>query len=244
MRDDVVMTRHLLVLADSLAFHGPVDTQAPTHPDLYPNVCARALGTDVKVDLVARFGWTARDAWWALTRDPMAFGVYVNRADYLILGVGGMDHLPAAVPTWLRDSIPYVRPGSLRRWVRRTYRLAAPKVIAASGGRMRQLPQQGTDRYLTRIVAAVRYYRPGIPIALVGPSAHAAPSYPSHRHHRLAVIAGLKWSRANGVEFMDVDNWVVPSLAAGTGNPDGIHWAWSVHESLGSALAIALTGPR
>lgn len=86
MRDDVVMTRHLLVLADSLAFHGPVDTQAPTHPDLYPNVCARALGTDVKVDLVARFGWTARDAWWALTRDPMAFGVYVNRADYLILG--------------------------------------------------------------------------------------------------------------------------------------------------------------
>lgn len=178
MRDDVVMTRHLLVLADSLAFHGPVDTQAPTHPDLYPNVCARALGTDVKVDLVARFGWTARDAWWALTRDPMAFGVYVNRADYLILGVGGMDHLPAAVPTWLRDSIPYVRPGSLRRWVRRTYRLAAPKVIAASGGRMRQLPQQGTDRYLTRIVAAVRHYRPGIPIALVGPSAHAAPRIP------------------------------------------------------------------
>lgn len=109
---------------------------------------------------------------------------------------------------------------------------------------MRQLPQQGTDRYLTRIVAAVRHYRPGIPIALVGPSAHAAPSYPSHRHHRLAVIAGLKWSRAYGVEFVDVDNWVVPSLAAGTGNPDGIHWAWSVHESLGSALAIALTGPR
>ncbi len=244
MRDDLVMTRHLLVLADSLAFHGPVDAQAPTHPDLYPNVCARALGTDVKVDLVARFGWTARDAWWALTRDPMAFGVYVHRADFLVLGVGGMDQLPAAVPTWLRDSIPYVRPGSLRRWVRRTYRLAAPKVIAASGGRMRQLPQLGTDRYLTRIVTAVRHYRPGIPIALVGPSTHAAPSYPSHRHHQRAVSAGREWSRASGVEFVDVDDWVAPSLAAGTGNPDGLHWAWSVHASLGSALATALTGPR
>ena len=35
-----------------------------------------------------------------------------------MLGVGQMDHLPASLPTWLRDGIPYVRPGSLRRQVR------------------------------------------------------------------------------------------------------------------------------
>jgi hypothetical protein len=236
--------RHLLVLADSLAFHGPEQTESPLHSGLYPNVCARALAADgspVQVDLVARQGWTARDAWWALTKDPMAFGVYVHRADFLVIGVGGMDHLPAAVPTWVRDSIPYIRPGALRRRARRAYRGASPRVIKLTGGWMRQLPQSATDRYLSRIVEAVRHWRPGIPIALVGPSAHAAPTYPSHRHHARAVAAGRAWARAQEVAFVDVDPWVLPSLAAGTGNPDGMHWAWTVHQGVGQGLAEALT---
>lgn len=240
-------SQHLLVLADSLAFHGPEQTESPLHPGLYPQVCASALagdGVQVQVDLVARQGWTARDAWWALTRDPMAFGVYVHRADWLVIGVGGMDHLPAAVPTWLRDSIPYVRPGALRRQVRRAYRVGSPGLIRVTGGVLRQLPQGATDRYLSRIVQAVRHWRPGIPVALVGPSAHAAPSYPSHRHHAAAVSAGRAWARAHQVSFVDVDSWVLPSLAAGTGNPDGMHWAWSVHQGVGQALAEGLrAGP-
>ena len=238
------VTTHLLVLADSLAFHGPTDTHPPTHPDLYPNVCARAIGSDVTVDLLARQGWTARDTWWALTKDPMAFGVYVHRADYLVIGVGGMDHLPAAIPTWLRESILYIRPGSFRRAVRRAYRTAAPWVIQATGGRMRQLPQAATDRYLTRIVTAVRHWSPGVRVAVVGPSTHAAPTYPSHRHHRAAVSACRSWALANDVFFVDVDKWVLPSLAAGTGNADGLHWAWSVHQGLGLALAQGLTAAR
>lgn len=235
-------SRHLLVLADSLAFHGPEQTESPEHPGLYPQVCAAALAKDgpVQVDLVARQGWTARDAWWALTKDPMAFGVYVHRADWLVIGVGGMDHLPAAIPTWLRDSIPYIRPGRLRRNVRRAYQRASPALIRGSAGAMRQLPQSATDRYLSRIVQAVRHWRPGIPIALVGPSAHAAPSYPAHRHHRPAVLAGRAWAAAQGIAFVDVDPWVLPSLAAGTGNPDGMHWAWSVHRGVGQALALAM----
>lgn len=238
MRQDAEVPRHLLVLADSLAFHGPDVTESPANPELYPQVCARLL--DASVDLVARQGWTARDAWWALTKDPMAFGVYVHRADYLVIGVGGMDHLPAAIPTWLRDSIPYVRPGSLRRQVRSAYRDLAPRVIRATGGRMRQLPQDATDRYLTRIVAAVRHWRPGIPVAVVGPSPHRAATYPSHRHHAAAVSAGRAWAREHQVAFVDVDPWVLPTLADGTGNADGMHWAWSVHRSLGEALAREL----
>jgi len=232
----------VLVLADSLSFHGPDDTHSPLHPSLYPQVCARILGTNV--DLLARQGWTARDAWWALTKDPMGFGVYLPRADSLVIGVGGMDHLPAAVPTWLRDSIPYVRPGAVRRSVRDLYRRWSPAVIRATDGRMRQLPQAATERYWDRIVTAVRHWRPGIPIALVGPSAYAAPTYPSNRHHAAAVQAAAEWCRRTGVAFVDVDPWVVPSLRAGTGNPDGLHWAWSVHQGVGEALAAALVRDR
>lgn len=235
------MTRHLLVLGDSLAFHGPDRPHPPSDPRLYPNVTAAALGGDVRADLVARLGWTARDAWWALTKDPRVWGECLPRADALVLGVGQMDHLPASVPTWLRDSIPYVRPGSLRRAVRRAYTSTSPHVIRATGGRVRQLPQVATDHYLTRIVQAVHVYRPGIPVVLLGPSPHQAASYPSHRQHAPAVTAARRWAAANEVGFVDLDPIVTPSLRAGTGNPDGLHWAWEVHERIGQALAAGVT---
>src|SRR5439155_22730411 len=38
--------RRVLVLADSLAFHGPERAELLTHPSLYPNAMARALGED------------------------------------------------------------------------------------------------------------------------------------------------------------------------------------------------------
>jgi len=75
---------------------------------------------------------------------------------------------------------------------------------------------------------------------LIGPSPHAAPSYPSHRQHDPAVEAGRRWATAHDVGFVDLDPIVAPSLAAGTGNPDGMHWAWEVHTAIGLALADAL----
>jgi hypothetical protein len=238
---------HLFVLGDSLSFHGPDQTHPPDHPGLYPQVCAAALSSPtqrVEVDLLARQGWTARDAWWGLTKDPMAFGTYVHRADFLVIGVGGMDHLPAAVPTWMRDSIPYIRPGALRRQVRSAYRVLAPSIIQASRGAMRQLPQSATDRYLTRIVTAVRHWSPQVRIAMLGPSSHRAPSYPSHRHHEAARAATRRWCSAHDVAYVDVDPWVLPSLHARTGNPDGLHWSWEVHAALGAALGSALQHAR
>ena len=243
-RHDRAMDRHLFLLADSLAFQGPGQPVPPTDERLYPNVCARGLAANgwgpVAVDLLARQGWTARDAWWGMTKDPMAFGVYVHRADALIIGVGGMDQLPAAVPTWVRDSIPYVRPGALRRSVRRIYRRGSPLGIRALGGRMRQLPQAATDRYLSRIVTAMRHWRPDIPVALLGPSPWKAPTYPVRRTHGEAVVAARRWALAHDVVFVDLDPLVAPALQAGQGNPDGLHWAWSTHERVGQALAQAL----
>ncbi len=247
--------RHVLVFADSLAFHGPDAPHPPNDPRLYPNVMAAAmsssLGVDVSSDLVARLGWTARDAWWALTKDPRVWGELVPRADAIVLGVGQMDHLPAALPTYLRDGIPYVRPGSLRRRVRTAYTTATPWVIRATGGRLRQLPQAATDHYLARIVEGIHHYRPGIPVVLVGPSPHSASAYPSHRQHAPAVVAARRWASEHGAGFVDLDPIVAPSLSAGTGNPDGIHWSWDVHTTIGHALASDLSllrcpdrGPR
>lgn len=58
----------LLVRADSLAFHGPERGNPVDDPRLWPNVAAAALGG--RVELVAGIGWTARNAWYALTHDP------------------------------------------------------------------------------------------------------------------------------------------------------------------------------
>ena len=234
------MPRHLLVLGDSLAFHGPVRPEALTHPGLYPNVCAGELGTGVEVDLLARQGWTARDAWWAMTKDPHSWGLWVPRAEGAVLGVGQMDQLPASVPTWARESIPYLRPGSLRRRARAAYRSWSPAVIRATGGRMRQLPQAATDRYLSRIVEALRHHHPRLPVVLLGPGPWNPVVYPATRTHEPAVVAARAWAQRHGVGLVDLDPIVAPSLRDGTGNPDGMHFAWSVHRAIGVAAAAAL----
>jgi hypothetical protein len=124
--------------------------------------------------------------------------------------------------------------------VRTAYNAAAPWVIRATDGRMRQLPQAATDHYLGRIVEGVHHYRPGIPVVLLGPSPHAAPSYPSHRQHEPAVSAARRWAVGRGTGLVELDPIVAPSLAARTGNPDGMHWGWEVHEAIGRALAADL----
>jgi diglucosylglycerate octanoyltransferase len=236
------VSRHVVVFGDSLTFHGPERPEVLSDPRLYPNVLGAALG-GAEVDVVARLGWTARDAWWALTKDPYVATVLAPRATAVVLGVGQMDQLPAAMPTYLRDGIPYVRPGGLRRAVRGAYRSAGPWVIRATGGRLRQLPQAATDTYLTRIVQAMRLLSPlgeAVPIVLAGPSPYAAAAYPSQRPHGPAVVAARRWAAGNGVGFVDLDPLVGPALADGTGNPDGMHWGWDTHRLVGEALAEAL----
>ena len=230
----------LLVLGDSLAFHGPQGPVPPTHAGLYPRVCASALGEGVDIHLHARPGWTMRDAWWALTKDPIIWGVHLPRAAGMVIGVGGMDQLPAAVPMWWRESVPYLRPGSLRRGVRRALLSSSPGIIRATGGRLRQLPMRVTEHYLARIVQATRHFRPDLPIVVLGPSPHRASAYPSQRHHGAAVLSMAAAARELGCEFIDVDPLVEPSLLDGTGNPDGLHWSWSAHEAVGCALAAGL----
>ena len=99
----------LLVLGDSLTFHGPDAAHPPSDPRLWPNFAAPG-----DADVVAQIGWMSRDVWWALTRDPKVWGESLPQARALVIAVGGMDALPAAIPTYLRQGISYVRPGAVR----------------------------------------------------------------------------------------------------------------------------------
>jgi len=229
----------LLVVADSLAFHGPERGELSTRPELYPNVAAAELGTSA--DLVARRGWTARDAWWALTRDPLVYSVLLPRADAVLLAVGGMDYLPAVLPTYLREGIGYLRPPALRRAARAAYRAAQPVGARLTNGRWRTLPQSLTDAYLSRCVAGIRYYHPGLPVLGVLPPPHDAPLYGRvTAGHAPAVAAARAWGEREGVPMVDLASIIARHLHDGRGNPDGMHWSWECHAEVGHAVARAI----
>lgn len=229
----------ILLLGDSLTFHGPSEPLLLTDPRLFPNLLAVEL--DAEIDVVARLGWTTRDAWWAMTKDPRVWSILLPSADALVVTVGGMDHLPAAIPTYLREGIPYLRPGWLRRRVRSAYHAASPHVIRVTGGRLRQLPQAATDHYLTRIVEGARHYRPDLPVVVTAPSPYDARVYPSQRHHGTAVAAAQRWGRRHAVPVVDLDPLVRPGLERGENNPDGMHWGWFTHQRVAAELAVQLT---
>lgn len=235
------MTLRVVIVADSLAFHGPQRGEPLTEPRLYPNVLAAELGAHV--DVVARMGWTARDAWWALTKDPQVYSVLVPRSDAVILAVGGMDYLPTVVPTYLREGIAYLRPPWLRRAVRSAYRAAQPYGARVTGGRMRTLPQRLTDQYLTHCVRGIGTFHPGKPVIGVIPPPHTAAAYGRvSAGHRPAVAAAWAWARREGVPMIDLPSLVGPHLSHGCANPDGMHWGWQVHAEVGRAMADTVAG--
>jgi lysophospholipase L1-like esterase len=230
----------VLVVGDSLAFHGPEHGELLTHPGLYPNVLARLLGCEV--DVVARLGWTARDAWWALTRDPYVYSVLLPRADAVVLAVGGADHLPAALPVYLKNGLDYVRPGWLRRRAKLALHHATPYVVRATGGRLRTLPQQATLHYLTRCVDAIRATHPGTRVVGIVPPPFDAWYFGNVTStHAPAAAAHRAWGERTRTPLADLDAVIAPHLAAGTLNPDGMHWSWAAHEDVAKALAQAIT---
>ena len=229
----------LLVVADSLAFHGPERGELATHPGLYGNVAATALGATL--DLVARKGWTARDAWWALTRDPHVYSVLLPRADAVLLAVGGMDYLPAVLPTYLREGISYLRPPALHSAARAAYLAAQPVGARLTRGRWRSLPQRLTDDYLSLCARGIRYYHPGVPVLGILPPPHAAPLYGRvTAGHRPAVDAARAWGAREEVPMVDVSSVVARHLPLGRCSPDGMHWGWDCHAEVGRLVAAAV----
>ena len=234
------MPARILVFGDSLTFHGPSAPELATDGRLWPNVAAAALGA--QADVVARLGSLTRDGWWAMTRDAYVYSVLLPSADAVVLALGTMDHLPASVPSYLREGIAYLRPGRLRRGVRAAYLRAHPAAVRAWQGRIRMLPQRATDSYLTRSVHALRALFPGLPVIGVVPAPFAACSnYPVTATHHPAVRAARDWGRREGVPLLDLDALAAPYFARQAHNPDGLHWSWELHREVGESLAGVLT---
>jgi diglucosylglycerate octanoyltransferase len=232
----------LLVLADSLAFHGPERAEPANEPRLWHNVAATALGGHA--ELLAGYGWTARHAWRALIRDPRIWPV-MPTVDALVLGVGGMDTLPSPLPTALRELIPSLRPDGFRRAVRDGYLAAQPwlaRLFAGlPGGGPVALPPKLTVRYLESCRRAVTTIRPGIPVVALLPSVHRAPAYGYvHAGRPAAERATRAWAESAGVATLDLPALIGAHIRAGEGNPDGMHFGWSGHQRVGEALAALL----
>jgi hypothetical protein len=232
----------LLVLADSLAFHGPQRAEPADDPRLWPNIAAAQLGG--RAELVAGIGWTARHAWHALINDPRVWAV-LPHVDALVLGVGGMDTLPSPLPTAVRELIPLIRHDRVRRTVRTAYTAAQPRLARAfarlPGGGPVALPPAQTVRFLERCRQAVLTIRQGIPVVAVLPPVHRAGVYGNvHAGRPAAERATRAWAGSTGVALLDLRALVAEHVLSGAGNPDGMHWGWAGHAVVGAACARLL----
>jgi len=233
------MGPRLLVFGDSLSFHGPSGPCAADEPRLWPNIAAAALGGSA--DLVAGFGWTARDAWWSLIGDPRVWAD-LHHVDAVVLAIGSMDTLPSPLPTYLRTGLRYLRPEPLRRLARKTYLAAQPRLAVAFRGWPAVLPAKLTVQYLDTAVDALRILRPELPIFGMLPSVHRAPAYGGvHTARPGAAAAIAAWGARVNVPLLDLEAVVGPHVLSGQGNPDGMHWGWAGHAAVGEAMSVLIT---
>ncbi len=240
-------TRTVLVLSDSLAFHGPERAELTTDARLWPNVMAAELGRlrghPYRAVIYGRRGWTTRDGWFALTKDPYLYSELAASADLIVIALGGMDYLPAVLPAHLREGLRLVRPEPLRRLAVRALAAVQPPAARLTRGRVRTLSTRTTAGYLTRCLSGLQLLHPDTELAVTVPPLHAAPSYGRVTAGQAgAARLTLEVARELGVHALRHDEWVAPFVAAGELNPDGIHWTWPCHAVVGSRSAASLTG--
>nr|WP_280411025.1 diglucosylglycerate octanoyltransferase [Nocardia asiatica] len=230
----------LLVIADSLSYFGPKGGLPADHPRIWPNLVAAELDWDV--ELVARIGWTCRDAYWALIGDPRVWAA-VPRAGAVVFAVGGMDTLPSPLPTALRELIRYVRPPALRRAVRATYNWLQPKLSKL--GRPVALPPKVSVDYLEQSRTALTQLRPDLPFVAVLPSVHDCAAYGRVHSGRPRAVEALRaWSGRTSVPLVDLGEAVRENIFSGEANPDGIHWGWDGHTAVANAMVKTLQEVR
>lgn len=230
----------LVVIADSLSYFGPKGGLPADDPRIWPNLVAAELDWDV--ELVARIGWTCRDAYWALIGDPRVWAA-VPRAGAVVLATGGMDTLPSPLPTALREMIRYLRPPVLRRQVRTGYQWLQPRLSKL--GRPVALPPHVSIDYLEQSRHALAQLRPDLPVVSVLPSVHDCEAYGRvHSGRAPAVRALQEWSAKTGVPLVDLGEAVRDDIFSGEANPDGIHWGWEGHAAVARAMVKVLSEAR
>ncbi len=225
----------LLIFCDSLSYYGPTGGLPSDDPRIWPNVVAAQLGWDV--ELIGRIGWTCRDVWWAATQDPRSWAA-LRHAGAVVFATGGMDSLPSPLPTAMRELIRYVRPATLRRWVRDGYGWVQPRLSPIARA---ALPPHLTAEYLEMTRAAIDFNRPGIPVVASLPSVHIADTYGRAHRGRAGTVAAITgWAVEHDVPLVDLEAAVAAEMFAGRGNPDGIHWNFAAHENVADLMLKAL----
>lgn len=227
----------LLVIADSLSYFGPKGGLPADDPRIWPNLVAAELDWDV--ELVARIGWTCRDAYWALIGDPRVWAA-VPRAGAVVFATGGMDSLPSPLPTALRELIRYVRPPAARRVVRDGYNWLQPRLSRL--GRPVALPPRVSIDYLEQSRTSLAQLRPELPVVGVLPSVHDCEAYGRVHSGREPAVAALReWSAKTGVPLVDLAEAVRDNIFSGDANPDGIHWGWEAHTAVARAMVKVIS---
>ncbi len=233
----------LVVLGDSTSFTDHRGPQLPDEPTLYPNVLARALetrlGRAVEVTVVARAGQTVREAVRTVTKDRHVQFDVLAGADAVVVGVGSFDHAPGGIPSVVDAVVPYVRPASARRRLRRALHRAYPLAVRATRHRRRRTPPAEFERLFDLLLLQVRGLARGAAGAVLGPTSHRAAYYADrHPGHAAAEAHHLEVAGRHG--FAGVPVWALVEPFADRLNPDGIHWPAEGHAAVGRALADAL----
>lgn len=227
----------LLVLADSLAYYGPKGGLPADDPRIWPNLVGREFDWDV--ELIARIGWTCRDAYWALVQDPRVWAA-VPHASAVVIATGGMDTLPSPLPTALREQIRYIRPPALRRRVRDAYGWLQPR-LSPLGWPVALPPHVSVD-YLEQIRGALSTLRPDLPIIATLPAVHQCAAYANvHVGREPAVRRTTEWAAAHDLPLVDLKPPVEGHIGGPDANPDGIHWGWQGHENVAQAMIKAIS---
>jgi diglucosylglycerate octanoyltransferase len=234
----------VVVLGDSLSFHGPDGPVPLSEPRLYPNVLGRRLdaltGRVWAVDVWARAGWGLRELWLALQKDVHLQQQLLVHADAVVLGIGNADQLSVAIPRWAVMALPYLRPTALRREVRRRIDHLHPAATRLTRGRLRFTPPAVIEHCFGKSVDAVRLFAgPQVPLVAVLPAAHRTTYYGGVTRHHDEVHALLtRLAAARDVPAVDLAPLTRDRLDEL--NPDGAHWSWPIHHDVGTAMADVL----
>lgn len=234
----------LVVLGDSLSFHGPEGPVPLRDPRVYPNVLGESLGQSTgrewAVDVWARAGWGVRELWLALQKDVHLQQQLLMHADAVVIGMGSADQLSIAVPRWVMMSLPYLRPTALRREVRRRIDRWHPAMTRLTGGRFPFTPPGVITHCWGKSVDAVRLFAgPDTPLVAVLPADHATTYYGGLRtHHDRTHALFTDLTEARGVAAVDLASFTRDRLAEL--NVDGAHWSWGIHADVGRAMAVRL----
>lgn len=234
----------LVVVADSTAFTGPTGPLLPDDPALYPKVAATALedatGRSVALSVLAHPGSGVRDTYYDVTKNRHVMFEMLMRADAVVLGIGSFDHAPVGIAPWVEAMVPFVRPAPARRLVRSALRAAHPLGVRLTGSRIARVPAAEFERLYDRILFEVRSLSWGAPGVALGPTSHRSPYY-GHRHPQHAARSAMQAGVARAHGYAVVESWPLVEPWIEKLNPDGIHWPFEAHQSIGRAVAAALT---